>query len=46
MLSLMEFYWLAPGARFEYEGKLHQKAAMSVALDDAGKGNVSGRHSK
>jgi hypothetical protein len=36
----MQFYRLAPGCRFEFEGRQFQKTAMSMAEDADRIGNV------
>jgi hypothetical protein len=36
----MQFYRLAPGARFEFRGREYRKEAMSMAGDSDGVGNV------
>ncbi len=37
----MEFYKLAPGAEFEFQGKRFMKVAMSMAWDEKRHGTIS-----
>ena len=39
----MQFYKLAPGAPFEYEGKRYRKTAMDMAHDEGGQGRLMRR---
>jgi hypothetical protein len=43
MTNPVQFYQLAPGARFEYQGKKYRKTAMDVAEEESGSGGPSRR---